>query len=140
MRIGCAGFGEYYSRAMRDALTRARIGSEYDRYDGTVPTPRDIEVVAHSPVTCRGAPDFSDVTYYTAPSGAGVFDAGTSAWVCTLGDVCGAGAHGPRIQTFTSKVTTNLLRAFTAGPAGQAHPAARSVPTDYAHKVTGLER
>ncbi|ADP84377.1 hypothetical protein FraEuI1c_6395 [Pseudofrankia inefficax] len=116
------------------------IGSEYDRYDATAPTPPNIEVLAHSPVTCRGAPDFSDVTYYTAASGAGVFDAGTSAWVCTLGDVCGAGASGPRIQAFTSQVTTNLLQAFAAGPAGQRHPAARSVPTDYAHKVTGLER
>ncbi len=37
-------------------------------------------------------------------------------------------------------MTTNLLRAFAVGPAGQAHPAARSVPTGYAHKVTGLER
>jgi len=116
------------------------IGSEYDRYDASVPTPRDIEVLAHSPVTCHGAQDFSDVTYYTAASGAGVFDAGTSAWVCTLGDVCGPGAHGPQIQTFTTQVTTNLLRAFATGPAGRTHPAARSVPTDYGHKVAGLER
>jgi hypothetical protein len=115
------------------------IGSEYDRYDASAPTPKNIEVLAHSPLTCRGAKDFSDVTYYTAPSGAGVFDAGTSAWVCTLNDVCGAGTHGAQVEAFTTRITTNLLQAFAAGPAGRQHPAARSVPTDYFRKNANQE-
>src|SRR5579884_3468154 len=54
------------------------VGSEYDRYVPSLPGPRNVEIVAHSPLTCRGAPDHSDVTYYTAPSGAGVFASGTN--------------------------------------------------------------
>ncbi|MGF7236508.1 MAG: N,N-dimethylformamidase beta subunit family domain-containing protein [Frankia sp.] len=114
------------------------IGSEYDRVDLAYPTPRDIEVLAHSPVTCHGRADHSDVSYYTATSGAGVFDAGTSAWICALNDVCGPGATGPGLRSFVTTVTTTMLRAFAFGPAGQAHPAARSVPPDDAYTSAGV--
>jgi hypothetical protein len=107
------------------------IGSEYDRVDIAKETPKLIEVLAHSPVTCRGRPDHSDVSYYTAPSGAGVFDSGTSAWVCALADVCGPGARGDVVRAFTTRVTTTLLEVFAQGPAGRTHPGARSVPADY---------
>ncbi|MCK9897905.1 N,N-dimethylformamidase beta subunit family domain-containing protein [Frankia sp. AgB32] len=106
------------------------IGSEYDRVDTAYPTPRPIEVLAHSPITCRGSADHSDVSYYSAPSGAGVFDSGTSAWVCALADVCGPGASGPAIQVPITQITTTLLTAFAAGPAGTAHPAGAATPAD----------
>ncbi|ONH54132.1 hypothetical protein CcI49_31245 [Frankia sp. CcI49] len=106
------------------------IGSEYDRVNLAYPTPRPIEVIAHSPITCRGAQDYSDVSYYSAASGAAVFDSGTSAWVCALADVCGPGAHGPAIQVPITQITTNLLTAFAAGPAGRTHPATDSIPAD----------
>jgi hypothetical protein len=106
------------------------IGSEYDRVDLAYPTPRPIEVLAHSPVTCRGQRDHSDVSYYTAPSGAGVFDAGTSAWVCALNNVCGAGTGGPLVERAVVTVTSNLLRAFATGPAGRLHAGVDSVPPD----------
>ncbi len=106
------------------------IGSEYDRVDLAYPTPRPIEVIAHSPITCRGVHDFSDVSYYTARSGAGVFDSGTSAWVCPLADVCGPGTGGPDVQRAITQITTNLLTAFAAGPAGVRHPAVDAVPAE----------
>ncbi|HMA46509.1 MAG TPA: N,N-dimethylformamidase beta subunit family domain-containing protein, partial [Frankiaceae bacterium] len=106
------------------------VGSEYDRVDLAFPTPRDIEVLTHSPVVCGGRADHSDVSYYTAGSGAGVFDAGTSAWVCAVDDVCGPGTGGPRIRAFVTRVTTTLLSTFAAGPARDRHPAARDVPAD----------
>jgi hypothetical protein len=106
------------------------IGSEYDRVDDAYPTPHPIEVLAHSPITCRGVPDHSDVSYYSTLSGAGVFDSGTSAWVCALADVCGPGARGPAIQVPITRITTTLLTAFAAGPAGRTHPAVDAVPAD----------
>jgi len=106
------------------------VGSEYDRVDLAYPTPRPITVLAHSPVTCRGRADHSDVAYYSTPSGAGVFDAGTSAWVCALNDVCGPGAGGPVVRAAITAITANVLRAFAAGPAGRAHPAVDAVPAD----------
>lgn len=98
------------------------IGSEYDRVNLSVPTPRPIQVLTHSPVTCRGKPSYSDMAYYTVPSGAGGFNVGTSTWVCVLDDFCGR-PLAPGVQAAVTKITTNLVQVFAAGPAGRAHPA-----------------
>jgi hypothetical protein len=66
----------------------ALVGNEYERVDLRVPTPRPIEVLFHSPVTCQGHADFADVTYYTTASGAAVFSAGTQYWICALEPSC----------------------------------------------------
>lgn len=98
------------------------VGTEYDRVTGDPSTPRPIEIIAHSPLVCRGVRSFSDSAYYTVPGGAGVFATGTMRWVESLN---GDGAHGiaPATAGFTRRVTENLLRAFAAGPAGRRHPA-----------------
>src|SRR6266536_2340011 len=49
------------------------VGDEYDRVQPGKPRPPGVEVLLHSPLRCRGR-SFSDVTYYSASSGAGVFD------------------------------------------------------------------
>ena len=97
------------------------VGSEYDRYVPGSPAPTNVEIVAHSPLTCRGAADASDVTYYTAPSGAGVFASGTNLWVAALGGACAGPCEVPAVTTMTG----NVLRRFGAGPAGRSAP---SVP------------
>jgi hypothetical protein len=97
------------------------VGSEYDRVTPQVATPGTIQVLFHSPLTCRGLHSYSDVAYYTAPSGAGVFSTGTGAWICKLLTGCPADrpmVPDPRIR----QITTNVLQAFAAGPAGTAHP------------------
>ncbi len=102
-----------------------QVGSEYDGLgpgSGTGhPTP--IDVLARSPLTCRGKRDVSNVTWYTTRAGAGVFDAGTSSWVCALNDGCAPGHGGQNSRKVVTGITTNLLRAFAAGSAGRAHPA-----------------
>ncbi len=50
------------------------VGPEYDRAMPSFPTPRGVELVLHSPLRCRFHSSFSDVTYYTTASGAGVVD------------------------------------------------------------------
>ncbi|GAA3792363.1 N,N-dimethylformamidase beta subunit family domain-containing protein [Amycolatopsis tucumanensis] len=103
---------------------RGLVGDEYERVDLAVPTPRPIEVLFHSPVTCGGKPDFADTTYYTTSSGAAVFSAGTQYWICGLDPGCpqsgGDAAAGAAIRAITER----LLRAYAAGPTGAAHPAA----------------
>ena len=65
------------------------VQNEYDRVTPEVKsTPPTIEVLCHSPLVCRGKSTFADVTYYTAPSGAGVFATGTLWWERQLGAVC----------------------------------------------------
>ena len=95
------------------------IGNEYERVDLRVPTPRPIEVLFHSPVRCGGMNDVADTTYYTVPSGAAVFSAGTQWWICGLEPSC----HGPQVAAAIDGITTRLLSAFAAGPAGLRHPA-----------------
>ncbi len=110
------------------------VGVEYDCVDTRYPTPRPIEVVAHSPVVCKGRRAHADTAYSTHASGAGVFAAGTMRWVEAL-DVTGPGkgAHGldARAGAFTRTVTENLLRAFSRGPAGRVRPAADNLTAYY---------
>jgi hypothetical protein len=98
------------------------VGVEYDRVNPSVPFPRPLQVLAHSPVVCGGTASHADTSYYTVPSGAGVIDVGTMRWVCALTSTCGQGVT-PAAESFTDVATANILRAFAAGPAGRAHPA-----------------
>jgi hypothetical protein len=95
------------------------IGSEYDRYDPSVPSPPNVEILTHSPLTCRGSSDYSDATYYTAPSGAGVFASGTIDWVGFMDVNCQPDNCAGRVL---GKVMVNLFTGFGAGPAGPTHP------------------
>jgi len=61
------------------------------------------------------------MTYYTAPSGGGVFATGTNVWVASLGGSCPSGAS-PCPSDVTQRVTENVLAASGVGPAGAAHP------------------
>ena len=98
------------------------VGTETDAVQLGYPTPRPMQVLLHSPTDCpNGTPSFADTTYYTAPSGADVFDAGTIAWSCAVASICSA-VRGVTHRVVRA-VTDNLLTAFAAGPAGLLHPA-----------------
>lgn len=103
------------------------VGPEYDRVMLNEPTPPTVELIAHSPLRCRFHASFSDVTWYTTASGAGVFDSGTSSWVCQLDGVCASGRNSPVTSAAVRQITLNLLRAVAAGPAGLAHPSVPNV-------------
>jgi hypothetical protein len=105
------------------------VGVEYDRVTPSAPTPRPLEVTAHSPLVCAGRPSHSDSAYYTVPGGAGVFACGTMRWVEAL--VAGTGElgrdHGmdARTRAFVTRTTENILRAFAEGPAARHRPPPR---------------
>jgi hypothetical protein len=101
---------------------RGLVGIEYDRVNPGAPVERPIEILSHSPLTCRGVNSYSDSAYYTHSGGAGVFNAGTMRWVASFG---GPYQFGMNRHTgkFTRDVTANLLRAFGGGPAAADHPA-----------------
>lgn len=98
------------------------VGGESDRVYPNALTPRPLQVLSHTPFSCRGDATSSQSVYYTSPSGAGVFNAGTLRWGCALVDLCDV-PLGPRTRDFTRRVTANLLRGFAAGPVGVRHPA-----------------
>jgi hypothetical protein len=101
------------------------VREEYDRVTPSAPTPPRLQVLAHSPLVCQGRSSYSDMTYYTAPSGAGVFSAGTLLFEPRLGPVVEpVGVDGdadPDVQV--RRMMANILLAFTEGPAGRRHPA-----------------
>jgi hypothetical protein len=51
-----------------------------------------------------------------------VFDAGTGSWVCQLDRACAEHRRSAVTARVVRVVTTNLLRAVAAGPAGDRHP------------------
>ena len=108
------------------------IGPETDAVTLSDPTPRPLQILLHSPQRCAsGAASTADTTYYTVPSGAGVFDAGTIDWTCDVGGGCKASGI---TATVVRQLTDNLLRAFAAGPAGRAHPAVDNVAAVQSHR------
>lgn len=107
----------------RDAAIPGLVGNESDRAFAGPDTPRPIQVPALSLVACKETTAYSTMTYYTVPSGAGVWASGTMNW--------GRAMAGPSAQfglteastAFTRTVTTTLVRAMAEGPMGIPHPA-----------------
>jgi hypothetical protein len=100
------------------------VGIEYDRVNPDSPIERPIQILSHSPLTCRGVNSYSDSAYYTHSSGAGVFNTGTMRWVGVFvpRQYRGFGVK-PRAGAFVRRVTANVLRAFADGPAAAKYPA-----------------
>ncbi|HWM73982.1 MAG TPA: N,N-dimethylformamidase beta subunit family domain-containing protein [Nocardioides sp.] len=102
------------------------IGPEADRVYPGKQTPRPLQVLSHTSYDCRGVTTSAQSVYYTTPSGAGVFTAGTLRWGCALIDKCEY-TLGKRAASFVRVVTGNLLRGFAKGPVGERHPARDNV-------------
>ncbi len=98
------------------------VGYEFDSVNLSVPTPRPLEIVAHSPVFVDGNWTYSDAAYYVAQSGAGVFSAGTIGWIQAI--------H-PGVSDVITQATANLLNAFSTPKAGLVNPAIDNVATYY---------
>jgi hypothetical protein len=99
------------------------VGTEIDRAYPIAGTPGDLQVVAHSPATCGpGRHTFSDATYYTTRSGAGVFTTGSMEWTRALQGPDSKHGVGAASVAFAQKVTQNLIVAMAAGPMGRTHP------------------
>jgi hypothetical protein len=96
------------------------IDLEYDRVDGDLPTPASVQILAHSPLTCRGRGDHADVTYYTTRRGGGVIDMASQGWIPLL--TCQPPQETTRCDRRAVRITTNILHMFAAGPAGIDHP------------------
>ena len=98
------------------------VGIEYDRVNPGASVERPIQILSHSPLTCRGVNSYSDSAYYTHHRGAGVFNSGTMRWVASFGGLHHFGLNR-RTAAFTRQVTANLLHGFADGPAAAKYPA-----------------
>jgi hypothetical protein len=131
------------------------VGPEYDRFDAS--GPKNVQIMARSPVDCRGRSSYSDMTYYSAPSGAGVWASGTNWWISKLSEECAPVSSTTTTSSTTSTtfpatpratkktaicpkqavtdMTENVLNLFGVGPAGRTHP---SAPTNLRELNAGL--
>jgi hypothetical protein len=97
------------------------ILGEYDRYVPSFPGPRNVDVLAHSPVP--GQSNWSDITFYTAPNdGGGVLASGSASFVSllsTTGVVPSIVVPGPfpGVSDVIGRAMENLYGRFGFGPA-----------------------
>ncbi|MBL8346456.1 MAG: putative Ig domain-containing protein, partial [Rubrivivax sp.] len=88
------------------------LGYEVDRLAPS--SPAGITVIAESPYVVNGEVRYSQVTHYTAPSGAGVFATGSMQWTWGLDSFsAGASEHGDRTNAAVQQITRNVLNRFT---------------------------
>jgi hypothetical protein len=107
------------------AQVRRVFGNEGDGPE--VPVPARLQVLISVHTVDRGRRhSYVTTAYFAAPSGAGVFDAGSTEWLCSITNTC---YDGPR-PTATSRaldfVTLNALKAFVRPRFGVTHPVARA--------------
>ena len=97
------------------------IQGEYDRYVPSLPGPRNLDVLAHSPVPHQA--NWSDITYYTAPgNGGGVLASGSASFVgqlSTTGVIPSLVIPGPfpGISDIFRRAMENVYGRFGLGPA-----------------------
>ena len=113
------------------------VGVEIDRAYPIKGTPKTLHVAAHTPVDCSGyGSTFSDLTYYTATSGAGVFASGSMSWAVGLLGPNKAYNIDEAASQFSQKASANLLTAMAAGPLGKMHPAVGNLAELHASSQT----
>ena len=102
------------------------VEGEFDRYQPGGGAPGNVDVIAHSVVPNRHG-NYSDVTWYTAQTGGGVFNTGNASWV---GQLANAPLIPPNVyQAAMPGVTAPLLRIMMnvysvlgTSPASITHP------------------
>lgn len=120
MRITNARHWVFAGTGVKDGQTLPSVvGNEYDKVYPGRSSPATLEVIAHSPLTCRGQASAADMAYYTADSGAGVFATGTIRWICSIDAMCTTAEAAKVVRA----ATINVLTAFAEGPAAARHPA-----------------
>ncbi|HEX7537381.1 MAG TPA: N,N-dimethylformamidase beta subunit family domain-containing protein [Dermatophilaceae bacterium] len=107
------------------------FGNEVDAQEPpALHSPANLQVILHGTALAAGRTEPSLVTaaYYNAPSGAGVFAAGTTYWLCGLDSTCPGTPTPHATSVALQQITLNLLRAFAVPREGRLHP---STPTPY---------
>lgn len=92
------------------------VGYEYDRIFNNGRSPADLVILGDSPITSyQGLREHANTSYYRAPSGALVFDAGTIWWGWALDDFSPPAAPQSNLLRGNQKITNltlNLLQAM----------------------------
>jgi len=112
------------------------VVGEFDRYVPGGSGPTNVDVVAHSVVPNRGN-NYSDVTWYTASGGGGVFASGNASWVgnivnCPLIPPNVLPEPNPAVSAILQRVMLNLYSVIAVGPAAETQPSQGNWEAAYA--------
>ena len=118
------GWWGFRGRAPAGDHVPGLVGPEADRVYPDRTLPRPLQILAHTPYSCRGR--HGAVGLLHRRPGRGVFTAGTLRWGCALVDRCDR-PLGPVTRRFVGIVTGNLVTASANGPVGAKHPARDNV-------------
>jgi hypothetical protein len=77
-------------------------------------SPLNIQEIGRSPYLAGGQTRYSSMTYYKAPSGAGVFATGSIYWGWGLDDI--SPFNAPRVNADVQQITRNVLNSFIPSP------------------------
>ncbi|MGE5226262.1 MAG: N,N-dimethylformamidase beta subunit family domain-containing protein [Planctomycetaceae bacterium] len=121
MVVGNAKAWIYDGTGLRNGDAIAGVVSgEVDWVWEKKPTPGNLQVLAHSRISCGdGSHVHTDMVYYSTRSHAGVFHTGSIGWL----EGMGCGPVDPGCEQDARAITLNVIRAFARRPAGYAHPA-----------------
>ena len=109
---------------VKDQVLKNSLGGEYDTVKNIAATPPDIDVIAAVPIVFSGLSTMATMSYYTDPSGAGVFAGGMTYWDCQMARMCGDRPVDPGTAKLLAEMTDNVLRVYAQGPAGRLYPSA----------------
>lgn len=127
----------------KGTMLAALSGSEVDSARPGPAQPGDpaVEVLLQGRYESGGhLPERSiSTTYYSHPSGAGVFSAGTTYWPCVAVGSCRRIVVPRATSQAVSAMTRNVLTAFGTARAGATHPATPSplMPADEFERLVG---
>ncbi len=102
------------------------VEGEFDRYVPNGGGPTDLDIIAHSIVPNRGG-NYSDVTWYTAAGGGGVFATGNASWVGQLADCPLVPSNVvpsavPAVTSVLLRIMENVYSVLGSGPGSVSQP------------------
>lgn len=105
----------------RGSILPAGVASELDAVTPGV-SPARTQVIAAGGGMRDGHPVLATVSYYVAPSGAGVFDAASIFAACSTTDSCGVVSVPPVTSAAWLEAITRVVAAFSTRRFGATHP------------------
>jgi hypothetical protein len=117
------------------------VQGEYDRYVPSLPNPAGVDVLAHTSIANQN--NWSDITYYTLPSGAGVLASGMASFVFKLSNTTEfpwniVPQAIPGITEILLQSMHNVFGTFGNGPSGALQPSTGNWTNLYRGAAAGI--
>jgi hypothetical protein len=120
------------------------IGSEFDGFAPALPGPRNLDILCHSATSSVSGQGFSDMTWYTATGGGGVYASGTASYISKLWDNTGPLTASWALRPISgvteplTQITLNVLAVLGEEPASRSFPSSGNWQSVYNESYAGV--